>query len=261
LTEVAVAVDTRLRDLERTLLDIAARLERERSSRCVFAHTYSLMTRRIAEDLPHAPQVDAAWITDLAEAFGRRYVAALNARDEDLSPAWRHAFALMDERRTSVLEDLVFAMTVHIVHDLPLALGDVSPGRSPLDDHIYDFHAINAMMASSIEPIVDATARRYGRYVKWLDRLGREYDNVLTDYGVRMSRGLAWYNAVRLADERSGEHTRAAIENSPIALIDDIAKPRIRSVRVVLRVGRWLVSFLRTWPKPDDPRGMDIRAR
>jgi hypothetical protein len=257
---VALATDNRLRDLEARLLEIAADLELKRDSRCVFAHTYSLMTRRIADDLPKTPEVDAAWITDLAEAFGRRYVEALTAADEDLSPAWRHAFTLMREKRTSVLEDLVFAMTVHIVHDLPLALGDVSPGRSPLEDHVYDFHAINAMMASSVEPIVDATARRYGRYVKWLDRLGRQYDNILTDYGVRMARGLAWYNALRLADPRSGEQARVAIEKSPIVLIDNIAKPRIWSMRIVLRVARWLVSFLRTWPKPDDPRGMDIRA-
>jgi hypothetical protein len=257
---VAVATDSRLRELEARLLGIAADLERKHDSRCVFAHTYSLMTRRIAEELPHTPEVDATWIADLADAFGRRYVTALTAPDDELSPAWRHAFQVMRDKRTSVLEDLVFAMTVHIVHDLPLALGDVSPGRTPIEGHIHDFHAVNDMMASSIEPIVDATARRYGRYVKWLDRLGKRYDNILTDYGVRMARGLAWYNALRLADSRSGERARAAIEQSPIDLIDNIAKPRIWSVRVVLRFFRWIVSFLRTWPKPEDDRGMDIRA-
>jgi hypothetical protein len=218
------------------------------------------MTRRIAEDVPRTPGVDAIWITELAEAFAKRYVHALTAPADELPPAWQHAFEVMRDKRTSVLEDLVFAMTVHIVHDLPLALGDVSPGRSPLEGHIFDFHAVNDMMASSIDPIVEATSSRYGRYVKWLDRLGRQYDNLLTDYGIRMSRGLAWYNALRLADERSADRTRAAIQRSPIVLIDDISKPRIRSVRVVLRFARWLVSFLRTWPKPEDPRGMDIRA-
>ena len=257
---MAIATEDRLREIERTLLEIAARLERERDSRCVFAHAYSLMTRRIAEDLPRTPGVDATWITQLAEAFARRYMQALTGPPDELPRAWQHAFEVMRDKRTSVLEDLVFAMTVHIVHDLPLALGDVSPDGGPIEGHIYDFHAVNDMMASSIEPIVDATASRYGRYVKWLDRLGRQYDNILTDYGIRMSRGLAWYNALRLADQRSAERARAAIEHSPIVLIDDISKPRIRSLRVVLRFARWLVSFLRTWPKPEDPRGMDIRA-
>jgi hypothetical protein len=257
---VAVVPDDRLRRLEAQLLGITADLERARDSRCVFAHTYSLLTRRIAEDLPKTPQVDAKWITDLAEAFGKLYVEALTAPEDELPPAWRHAFEVMRDKRTSVLEDLVFAMTVHIVHDLPLALGDVSPGRVPSDDHVFDFHAINDTMASSIEPIIDATARRYGRYVKWLDQLGAQYDNILTDYGVRMARGLAWYNAQRLADPRAGERARAALERSPIDLIDSIARPRFWSVRVILRFGRWIVSFLRTWPKPDDDRGMDIRA-
>jgi len=255
---VAVATDDRLREVERTLLEIGARLEQKRDSRCVFTHAYSLMTRRIAEELPRAPDVDAIWITELAEAFAARYVAALNAPEEELSPAWRHAFEVMRDKRTSVLEDLVFAMTVHIVHDLPLAVRDVSPGGVPLENHVYDFHAVNDMMASSIGPIVDATAQRYARYVKWLDRLGGRYDNILTNYGIRMSRGLAWYNALRLADERSGDAARAAIERSPVVLIDGLAHARFRSVRVMLRIGRWMVSFLRTWPKPEDERGMAI---
>jgi hypothetical protein len=252
--------DDRLRQLETRLLAIAAELEAKRDSRCVFAHTYSLMTRRIAEGLPDAPGVDATWITDLAESFGQRYVVALTTPDDELPPAWRHAFEVMRDKRTSVLEDLLFGMTVHIVHDLPLTLGDVSPGRTPPASHLYDFHAMNELLASAIEPIIDATARRYGRYVKWLDRLGGQYDNLLTDYGIRMARGLAWYNAQRLADPRSAERARAAVEASPIELIDSIAKPQIASVRAILRFARWIVSFLRTWPKPDDDRGMDIRA-
>jgi uncharacterized protein DUF5995 len=225
----------------------------------VFAHAYSLMTRQIADDLPHTPGVNAEFVTELAEAFSKRYFDALEGDRATLSPAWSRAFELMLDRRTSVLEDLVFAMTVHIVHDLPLALGDVSPDRAPDAARIHEFHAVNDMMASSIDLIVDATASRYGRYVKWLDRLGHRYDNILTDYGVRMSRGLAWYNAIRLADEREGERARAAIERSPIALMNDIAEPPIRSVRVVLRVLRWLVSFLRTWPSEPTKRGMDVR--
>jgi hypothetical protein len=250
----ATSPDARLTAIVERLSAAARRLERDRDSRCVFAHTYSLMTSRIAQDVPRTPGVDAEWITALAEAFAGRYFLALEADDASQAPAWRHAFTLMREKRTSVLEDLVFAMTVHIVHDLPLALGDMRATSGPLEDHIHDFHAVNDMMAASIETIVDATANRYGRYVKWLDQLGRQYDNILTDYGVRMSRGLAWYNALRIADDRAGERARAAIERSPVVLIDEIARPRIRSVRIVLRVLRWLVSFLRTWPK-DEPAG------
>jgi len=117
------------------------------------------------------------------------------------------------------------------------------------------------VMASSIEPIVDATARRYAPYVKWLDRLGGRYDNLLTDYGIRLSRGLAWYNAVRLGDERASERAREAIDDGALRLIGDIARPPVWSVRISLRILRWLVSFLRTWPSERTERGMTVRAR
>jgi Family of unknown function (DUF5995) len=217
------------------------------------------MTRQIAQSLQVRTDIDVAWITELAQAFANRYFDALGDAQPTLSPAWRHAFDAMRDRRTSVLEDLIFAMTVHITHDLPLALGDISPGGAPSYAHIYDFHAVNDMMASSIELIVNATARRYAPYVRWLDRLGRPFDTMLTDYGVRMSRGLAWYNTLRIADPRACEQARAAIESSPTMIIDDIARPPIRPLRVLLRVLRWMVSFLRTWPSESIPRGMDVR--
>jgi hypothetical protein len=247
---------TRLRDLERRLARRARELEAQRDSRCVFTHAYSLMTRRIAEETPGAG-VDEVWITDLAEAFAERYFTALDADEASLSPAWQRAFKAMRDKRTSVLEDLIFAMAVHIMHDLPLALGDLNPD-GPEPEHIFDFHAVNDMMASSIDLIQRVTTHRYAPYIGWLDQLGEHFDELLTNYGIRMSRGLAWYNAIRLADPRSSAATRESIEHSPRVLIADIVSPRVASVRLLFRVLRWVVSFLRVWPEPSVQRGMDL---
>jgi hypothetical protein len=248
---------SRLRNLERRLARKARELEDRRDSRCVFTHAYSLMTRRIAEEAPDSG-VDEVWIADLAEAFAERYFTALAAEDAALGPAWQRAFEAMRDKRTSVLEDLVFAMAVHIMHDLPLALGDISPANGPEPRHIFDFHAVNDMMASSIDAIQRVTSHRYAPYIGWLDQLGEHFDELLTNYGIRMSRGLAWYNAVRLADPRSSAATKEAIEHSPTVLIDDIVEPPARSVRIFLRFLRWAVSFLRVWPNPSVQRGMTL---
>jgi Family of unknown function (DUF5995) len=253
VTNAAATTDEcvdRLREVERKLAEAARRLERERDSRCVFAHAYSLMTRRIVEALPVTAGIDQAWITTLAEAFAARYFAALDPLDEDTAPsrAWRRAFEAMRDRQTSVLEDLVFAMVVHIVRDLPLALGDVSPNRRPEWSHVYDFHAINDMMAGSIDEIQAETSRRYSPYISWLDQLSDRYDEILTNYGVRMSRGLAWYNALRLADERSAEEAKEAIEHSPVVFIEGIVRPPILSLRILLWFLRRIVSLFRVWP-------------
>ena len=249
----------RLHALERRLARRARELEAERDSRCVFTHAYSLMTRRIAEEAPGA-EVDEAWVADLAEAFAGRYFAALDADEASLGPAWRRAFEAMRDKRTSVLEDLIFAMAVHIMHDLPLALGDLEP-EGPGAEHVFDFHAVNDMMASSIDLIQRATTHRYAPYIGWLDQLGERFDELLTNHGIRMARGLAWYNAIRLADPRSAAATARSIERSPTVLIEDIVSPRAASVRLLLRILRWLVSFLRVWPEPSVERGMDLRQR
>lgn len=67
------------------------------------------------------------WVVSLAESFAQHYFLALDAADQhkQVPEAWEKVFTTIRCRNTSVLEDLVFAMTAHIVHDLPLALVEV----------------------------------------------------------------------------------------------------------------------------------------
>ena len=250
----------RLQALSAQLAGRARQYEAQRDSRCVFTHAYSLMTQRIAGQLPRFAAADADWIAGLAEVFAGHYFDALDGTTS--STAWATAFKAMRDRRTSVIEDLVFAMSVHILHDLPLALGDVSLGRSPNRNRIADYHSVNDMLKDAIEPIVTTTARRYSPYIRWLDRLTHPYDQILSDYGIRMARGLAWYNALRLADPASAIQAASAIENSPIVIMDGILNPPIRSIRAILRFLRWLISVLhlRRWPKPTNTRGLSLPA-
>jgi hypothetical protein len=246
----------RLLALSARLAGLARQYEAKHDSRCVFTHAYSLMTERIASQLPRFASVDPDWIADLAEAFAGHYFDALDG--STASSAWAEAFKAMRDRRTSVIEDLVFAMSVHILHDLPLALGDVSPGRSPDRNRIADYHSVNDMLKDAIEPIVTTTARRYSPYIRWLDQLTHPFDQIVTDYGIRMARGLAWYNTLRLADPASVSRAQESIEKSPVVIIDGILNPPIHTLRAILRFLRWIVSFLRRWPKPTSTRGLQL---
>src|ERR1700726_1349358 len=109
-----------LEALQRQLLTIAERLdayrwdfEQKKDSRCVFTYAYVLITQRIARDLPTAGYLKPRWIVELAEAFARRYVQALegSAAGGTVSPAWDVVFQAIDRKRSSVLEDLIFSMT------------------------------------------------------------------------------------------------------------------------------------------------------
>src|SRR5437016_853654 len=132
--------------LAELLEDKAVAYERQRDSRCVFTLAYALMTRRLAEAFGES-DVDWEWIGLLAGTFASHYLMALDAADTAASPppAWADVFGTMRTTRTSVLEDLVFPMTVHIVRDLPHALCDVGlvhDGRH----HLREFHHVNDLM-------------------------------------------------------------------------------------------------------------------
>ena len=250
MTEVpAPELHEQLAALSARLEARARELDARKDSRAVFTHAYALMTAQIATELPTDPSFDPGWTVSLAEAFAARYLAALDAydRSEVVPPAWDAVFRAIGDRRTSVIEDLVFAMTAHIVRDLPHALLDVGLRDSTGRPHIHDFQAVNDVLGHEIQPIVDATSKAYGRFVRFLDRLGKPYDRIITNYGIRLSRGVAWYNAMRLENESAD--AAASIEKSPKVVVDELLNPPVWSLRIALRFVRWLLGFFRKWPE------------
>ena len=254
---------TDLATLKQHLRDLAARIDKFRTSfdaskdsRAIFAYTYVLITQQLAEALETAGFTDPAWIVQLAEAFAARYIAAIEcaSRSSGLSPAWAAVFETTRKKRTTVIEDLLFAMTAHIVHDLPLALINVGMRDANGVSHIHDFHQMNEVLAINIQAVTNAVTGRYEPFFRWLDHLEEKNAQVFTNYGFRISRGMAWYNANRLLDPASAIAALAAINKSVAVLIEDVRRPPIWSVRILLRAFRWLASFFRRWPIDDRPR-------
>ncbi len=250
---VAVDLQARIETLAARLDERRIELERAHDSRCVFTCAYVLITRRLARGLPDGGFRDAAWIVELAETFAGLYFDALDASaaGRPTGEAWDCVFDAIDRRYSSVLEDLVFSMTAHIVHDLPAALDRV--GREGVDgSRISDFHAVNRTMAEGIDEIEHAIARRYAPWVRQLDRLGRPYSRILSSYGIRIARGLAWYNADRLADPASRADARASTARNVKTLVDEVLHPPVWTARTALRFGRFVVGLFRRWPS--DPK-------
>lgn len=245
-----VSLRDRLDILTTRLLDYRTRYDRTRDSRAIFTHAYALMTGLIADNLALYEFKDARWIVHLAEEFAGRYFRALDAAEQGrpLSPAWEHVFAVLRNPRTSVLEDLVFAMTAHIVHDLPLALIEVKTTTGDGATRIYDFHRMNDLLGHNIGNITRAVSKRYEPFIAWLDHLGGDFDQIITDYGIRVSRGMAWYNADRLLDPLSEDIARRSIVKSTIVFVDNVRRPKFWPLRWLFRVGRFVSSFFRRWP-------------
>ncbi|HEX3233948.1 MAG TPA: DUF5995 family protein [Gemmatimonadales bacterium] len=251
---VQVSPADRLLQLSGKLQRYASRYEDARDSRCVFTHTYALMTAILGRELATKEWSEVEWVVVLAESFAARYFTALDSFDRNQDPglAWRRIFEEINDRATSVVEDMAAGMTGHIVHDLPYALLDAG-FQSP--DHaatrISDYHRVNDILTSAIDPIIDSVTARYNPWLRWLDRLGRKDIDVLTSYGIRVSRGMAWYNAVRLGDPAERERAREAIEQSPRQFLQLLFRPRAWSLRFLIRALDAAISLGRRWPRPE----------
>lgn len=140
------------------------------------------------------------------------------------------------------------AMTAHIVHDLPLSLLEVGLSGADGESHIYDFHHMNDLLGKDIGPIANGVTSRYEPFFRWIDHLERRHTFVLTDFGFRVSRGVAWYNACRLLDPESKDHASDSVTRSVITLVDDVRRPPLLSLRLLFRALRWIAALGRVWP-------------
>ena len=246
----------RLETVARRVREYTERYERSRDSRCVFSHAYARLTRELARAVEQGRFADPEWIVALAEAFAERYFVALDGYDAGESPAavWREVFDSLRTLRTSPLEDLVASMVAHIVHDLPLTLSEIGLEDAEGVSRIRDFHVTNDVLAGAIGGIQAGISRRYSPYLGWLDRLGGAHDEALTGYGIRVARGMAWYNASRVLDPRSEEAARAAIERSPAVFVRTLLRPPMLSLRLWSRLARLVARLGRRWPAADQPK-------
>lgn len=223
--------------------------ERARDTRAVFTLTYSLMTRQLASSFGTPPDLDWQWIARIGLNFGNLYLEALDAADGGGTPppAWAHTFGVQRTQRTSVLEDLLFPLTVHIVRDLPHALcaaGLHVQGQPRLRE----YHHVNDVLGDALEAVQSTIATRYGPFTAYLDMFAGGSDEILSNFGFRVSRSVAWYNANRLLDPDSREAALRSIERSPRIFIEAVMNPRRRTLHFLFRVMRLVSSLVRRWP-------------
>jgi hypothetical protein len=248
---VAATPEGRVRAIAARLEQDVVRYERARDSRAVFAYGYSLLTRALASALSTDRFEDPDWVAMVAETFAERYFQASEAYDHGLAPPtpWLEVLDAICKQRSSALEDLVFPMTVHIVHDLPLTLVDLGLTAADGTSRVFDHHLVNDVLERTIDTIQESVARRYEPFVGWLDRLGADLDEIATNYGLRVSRGVAWYNANRLLDPASRGDALAAIKRSPLVLVEQVRRPPIWSLRLLFCLTRSIAARFRRWPR------------
>jgi hypothetical protein len=233
-----------------TLAAMAQRLNCNRDHRAVFTTAYQLLSEELAAALQTKRFSDPIWVADLAQAFAKYYLDANVAYESGtLTPgAWRTVFSALEAGKTSVLEELLLGMTAHIVRDLPYALCDVGTQYADGSSRVGDFHEMNDVLGDAIEKIQRQIARCYDGSLGVLDRIVESYDELLTNYGLRVSRAAGWYNAERLRDPASRAATVDALERSPEITLTRLLDPPVWSLRLLARGARVASSLARRWP-------------
>jgi hypothetical protein len=250
---VAVNADlhARLGRLVAGLDALQTRYESARDSRAVFTFVYSIMTQELDSALDGMDLRDPGWLVSLAEAFADRYFDAVRLLDDRQAPplAWQTVFDAI-RSGSSVLEDAVFPITAHIVHDLPLALIEVGFDGPNLSRCLHDYDEVNRVMERSIDDIRQRVIRRYSPALGFLDRMESGYDLVLSSYGIRMSRAQAWYDALRIRDPGVGQAALLSLETRPMELVKSVREPPSVSLGLMLAWLRRLARVWRRWPGP-----------
>ncbi|MBI1879613.1 MAG: hypothetical protein HYR94_15570 [Chloroflexi bacterium] len=250
------------------------RLEKQNQNKnaaAVFTFAYEQITLAIIEELGSFK--DPAWVARLDIAFAQYYFRALDSYEQrgsqrdpaafvqhyQVMKAWKPIFDLVGGRpsglmrfwlRPSVLEALLFGLITHIVHDLPLALRDVGLADEHGVSHIHDFHRINDLLQGTINKIQADISDKYDPSLKWFDNFfGQGYDEILTNYLLRLARGMAWYNATRLLEPDLEFGSAQSIKTAANEAIKQINQPQSQLVRLILFIYRCFSNFYRRWPQ------------
>ncbi|MFB7512646.1 DUF5995 family protein [Streptomyces sp. NPDC056144] len=251
------------------LADRVAQYDAARDRRAAFAYTYYRLTSALATSLGTGDPAfdDPPWVATLCETLAQAYFDAMDGvdawmagrpkgssgevRPDDLPGSipepWRDVVAASGFRHSYVLEDVLFSMMAHMSYDLPLALRQMATstgdrGRSA------DFHRMNEVLASCIDVVQDDLASRYIVGLESWDKLFTRSDELLSNYGIRVARGLAWYNCDRLLDPDAAEDASRSITRSTGAFVSEIRTPGDRKLRTALWILRRLIPDRRRWP-------------
>jgi len=259
----------RLKKFSQNILNYSRKYESTRDERAVFAFMYAKMTESLAHYLMNIDVAfdDPGWIVQLAEAFAGRFIIAMDAIDawlengsadkvahpttiyETVPKPWADVYLAIRDGQSFVLEDMIFSMMAHISYDLPFALLEVkmeTNGKS----HVGDYHRMNDVLASSIDEMQGVVAQRYNRTLAFLDGFAGHYDEFFTNYGIRLSRSAAWYNACRMLDPAAEPQVIKSLERSTVAFIREIRTPKKGWLKNLMPVIRFLIPRRRKWPEP-----------
>jgi len=164
-----------------------------------FASLYLNMTRAVKKAIRENKFKDNKRMEKLCILFASRYLDALNQWKSGIKPtnAWHLAFEQTKLNSMSVIQHILCGINAHINLDLGIAAAQTCPGNQ-IHDLKGDFEMINKVIGS----LVDKTQEKLEKIswpMRWLDRIGQQYDENIANFSIGVARDASWISALTLA--------------------------------------------------------------
>jgi Family of unknown function (DUF5995) len=213
----------------------------------LFSDLYSQVTFALADGLGSFD--DPAWVARLGEAFGKRYLAALDGYESGgyVPRHWKVVFDAVQKRRVTELDVLMMSIYAHISADLPQALADSSVGTATA--HIEDFNRVTDVLTGLLGQIEDDVSDLYNPLFAVLPVAVAPYQHLFVDGGIEDLRAVAWFEGIRLGTADRGLRLRilAGHERNVEEFVSDLLDPTPWPLAVAAQAARDVFCRFRRW--------------
>jgi len=176
-----------------------------------FASLYLEMTRSVKKSIRENKFNDNPRMEKLCIIFALRYLDALTLWKSGNRPtnSWYLAFEQTKLTNMSVIQHILCGINAHINLDLGIAAAQTCPGTQ-IHALKGDFELINTVIASLVDKM-QTKLEKISLPMRWLDRIGKNYDESIANFSIGMARDASWIAALKLAMLKESEQKNLII--------------------------------------------------
>jgi hypothetical protein len=235
-----------LDDVIQSLNSIVKRAEQEQARFGYFASLYLEMTKSVKLAIAGNQFEDNARMENLVVVFANRYLIAFDAWsiNEKLSQSWNLAFSESTKDSISVIQHLLCGINAHVNLDLGIAAAQISPGNK-INQLQNDFNTINSIIGGLVDG-VQQKLENISLPMRWLDRIGKNHDEQIANFSMKMARNGAWNVALDLAKLPEDQHAN---------YIEKLDRKTCKFGHIIIKPG-WLANLILKpvkWFEPSNP--------
>jgi hypothetical protein len=239
-------IDQVISELEK----IKAKCRKENSPLGFFALLYCEVTRNVKKGIENQIFEDNARMETLDVIFAKRYIDAFNsyAENRDTTLSWQKAFN-HSNNSSLILQHILLGINAHINLDLGIAASETMKGQSieGLED---DFNSINGLLGEMIDDF-QSRVNRESPLLKWLDRLGGNTDEAITNFSIQIARKGAWKFTKEYHISTNKEDTLQNRDGKIANLAEHLSRPKNTWINFLI----WVIHL---FEKKNNQEVMDI---